>query len=107
MYFKTAQYPEFQHRSKKEQTNLLVSAVLQNKWIVRRIVVIFLIAVSAPTIVGMLASHFDLPKGLSLLAVFVSGVFFCAYTLWEINGPIHDAVSKHMNTNHDLSEARQ
>ncbi len=96
MYFKLGHYPCLKGMAKKEQARLCTAALRKyDRWARLRFwLVVFMLLVSA-ALVGSLAPGEGLPAGLVAAEAGVAGgILFYGYLLWEINGPIYEAVTK-------------
>ena len=98
MYSNIGQYPSLQGMKKQEQKRLVLAALRErNKWVARRFVLVLFTLFAAAILLGLFGSRFGISNWLEQILLLGGGVFFYLYLLWEINGPVYEAVSRYTN----------
>jgi hypothetical protein len=97
MYFAARQYPELRTMAKTQQLRFVAGAIrADNRWIGRRFMIAFWIVVFSSGSVAWLPESMGIPDWGGTAVAVVGGLFFYAYMLWELNGPLLHAVKAHV-----------
>jgi hypothetical protein len=97
MYFYAGQYPQLAGLTRSERRRTVAAAIrAHSPWTARRIVIAFVFVIVSCSVAGFFSPTTGMLSWSGTALALLEGIAFYGYMLWELNGPLEQAVIKYL-----------